>query len=149
MKRVAAAAMALVLAFGALDAPPVTALSWPLASESQLIYGPAFYPGTSNIWCGFDLNGSYGSVYFTQTQAWVNYGGSCNATWGRPTNYLRARAKAFTGSTIRADSGYVYNAYGASLAQANVAYNPTYDTYYWLNAYWIGSSYTQFVGFRV
>lgn len=149
MRRFSAVVVAAVLGVAAANAPVISALSWPLPPQSQLMYGPAVFQGTANTWCGVDLNGSYTSVFFTQAQAWVNYGGSCNAQWGRPANYLRARAKSYAGVTLTGDSGYVYNAYAATLAQANVSFHLGDDGYYWFNDFWLGASYRSYVGFRL
>jgi hypothetical protein len=89
---------------------------------------PWVYPNGVNLWCPRVFNGSYSTVFFSQAQAWVNYGGTCNAQWGQNAGWMIARAKRYNGVTLTAQSN-VSNAFAATYVQAQVARDTAATTY--------------------
>jgi len=82
------------IAFAVLSIPTMAfAAPWPITPHSKLVYGPG--PWGLNTFCGVQFDGSFSAAYFSQAQSWVNYGGNCNAQWGRPANTLRSRVRAW------------------------------------------------------
>lgn len=101
--------MAVVALLVALPADSAWAISFPIPVLNTHAFGPLPYPG-GGTYCGRILNGSYGSVVFSQPQSWVNYGGTCNACWPRPSGDMQANVDAMDrfGNVI-ASSGFIYN----------------------------------------
>ncbi len=110
----------LISALASFAAVVVVGASWPIAPQTTQLWGPeARSDGVS--WCGRDYNGSYGNVYFAQAQVYVSYGGTCNAAWGQPQNWIAVNAEVQdSGHTVIASSGYFYNGQNSNWAQATV-----------------------------
>ena len=142
---IAAALTFLPISTGTAEAEP-----WPIAPHSETVISPTGWYGTSNTWCGVLYEGSYGTAYFAQSQAWVNYGGTCNAQWGRPANRLRARVRTFSpGFTLQESTGFKYNANNSSYAHAHLTYDS--DSWHFTDAEalpfttWVGGGDSHFV----
>jgi hypothetical protein len=130
--------LAAVVAAAVLVSPvSVQALTWPIPVETYQQFGPdTRWDGA--VWCGRIYNGSYGSSYFAQPQTWVNYGGVCNAAWGQPAAYIKARAMAMYAGTVIDASSWVSNSANSNWAQAQVAYHAGATDYWGLGSYNLG-----------
>lgn len=80
------------------------------------------YP-TGNRVCIRQWAGTYGStaLFFSQTVMRVDYGGNCNANWGRPAGELEAQSWSYgPGNTLQANSLLQTNPANSHIAQAEV-----------------------------
>lgn len=135
--RVALAVMTAITVMAPISASADTA--WPLPVWNTRAFGPTLRSDGAR-WCGQSYGGSYGSSMFYQTEAWVNYGGTCNAQWGQPAGRLTARLTAWTaGSYVNSYSGKKTNSSNSWYVQATVPRQSGDSRYeYW--GEWIGPS---------
>lgn len=73
--------------------------------------------------CYKNVNGSYGSLFYTNTTAWMSLGaGTCATQNTRPKDFLQARSSSFYGQSLIQDSGWVKNPETSHFVQATVSY---------------------------
>lgn len=114
------AVMVLMTATWASDA-----VAWPLSPATVRVFGPRS-KGDGAVWCGDSTTGSYGTSFFATETVKVNYGGVCNAAWGRPHGWIQAGIFAYTSTGVLiSSSGFpAENAPNSSFAQATLVRPP-------------------------
>lgn len=83
----------------------------------------ASYPTTQE--CARLLNGAYGSVWFTQNTAYVDWGGTCNVQHQLASCWLKARSWGESNGVATNMGSQVCNASSTATAQGNVTIGGT------------------------
>lgn len=123
--------LVIVAAVVAATFPALLAAADPVISPNYAPPPPPTQPWSHPYgvsWCPKLFNGTYGTVFFSQPQVWVSYGGACNALWGQPTWWIRADAERYTGY-IRTAVNTVLSTSPQSYIQAQVDRDPSATAY--------------------
>ena len=129
--------LACIAALVVSPVPQALATSWPIApvyldvNNRPTLYDPQpwLHSNGTNLWCPQTRTGSYGSSFFVQPQAWVNYGGTCNGQWGQPANWLRATASSYFANGGVIASQTIWNTTNQWSVTAAVPYNSSAGAY--------------------
>ncbi len=107
------------------------------ASANSGFWLTGYYPGGgAQKECAWVNNGVYGTVWYTQNIAYVDYGGDCNAQHNRDAYWLLAQSTSANGNTITGTSAREHNAANSYIVQANVSFHVNDDRVYSGMWYW-------------
>ena len=97
-----------------------SALAWPVTASETLEYQETT---ATNHWCGYNYSTSFGNLMVGQAKVRVDFGGTCNADWGRPAGWIKVRMKSINAQgMVIATSATILNAANASLAQITMTH---------------------------
>jgi hypothetical protein len=110
---------------------------WPYPTHSETWLQNYVPSGGSIPECARNYHGSYGSLYYTNTNAYMSFGGTCNADNTRPTNWLGALT-GYRYNGVNYYSGWVSNSTWTNVTQVTInRYSPAVayisQSRYWLS----------------